>query len=75
MDVMKNDMQQMTSLEDGLAASLIETADEIAHSECFDSEQRAEVYTILQTLKNNTESHRAMVKMLADKIRETTPNA
>ncbi len=60
----------MASLEDSLAAVLSETADQIAHTESFDSEQRAEVYTILNTLKANTETHRAMVKLLAAKIQK-----
>lgn len=75
MDVMKTDMQQMTALEDGLAATLTETADDIAHSECFDYEQRAEVYTILRTLTANTEQHRAMAEILAARLDEGNAHA
>ena len=69
------DVAQMASLEDKLAATLTETADEVARSECFDAEQRAEVYTILKTLKANTETHRAMVKLLAGKLKERRGSA
>ena len=75
MDVMNTDMQQMTALEDGLAATLTETADDIAHSECFDYEQRAEVYTILRTLTANTAQHRAMAEILAARLKKGTANA
>jgi len=63
------------SMEERLGAILLRTADEVAHSECFDCEQRAEVYTILETLKANTETHRAMVKLLNRRIRERQGNA
>ena len=62
-------------MEERLAAILLRTADEVARSECFDCEQRAEVYTILETLKANTETHRAMVKLLNRRIRERQGNA
>ncbi len=75
MDVMNTDMQRMTALEDGLAATLTETADDIAHSECFDHEQRAEVYTILRTLTANTAQHRAMAEILAAKLKDKEGNA
>ena len=61
---------EMGSLEDKLSVTLMETADDVAHSECFDAEQRAEVYTILATLKANTKTHRAMVELLTQKLRE-----
>jgi len=63
------------AMEDRLAATLMRAADQVAHAECFDSEQRAEVYTILETLKANTETHRAMVKLLARRMKERQADA
>ena len=51
----------VSKIEDQLAGVLLRTTKEIAHSECFDDEQRAEVYTILQTLKADTCLHRDIV--------------
>jgi hypothetical protein len=72
---MNANVQRMTALEDGLAATLTETADDIAHSECFDHEQRAEVYTILRTLTANTAQHRAMAEILAARLKEGKAHA
>ena len=58
-----------------MAGCLAETADEISRSECFDIEQRAEVYTILKTLQDNTESHCAMVRLLTEKMKAIQGNA
>ncbi len=66
---------RIAAMEDRLAATLMTTAREVAHAECFDSEQRAEVYTILGTLKANTETHRAMIKLLARRIKESQADA
>ncbi len=66
---------EMGSLDDRFRATLTETSDDVAHSECFDREQRAEVYTILETLKANAETHRAMVKLLHSKLREDAASA
>jgi len=66
---------RIAAMEDRLAATLMTTAHEVAHAECFDSEQRAEVYAILETLKANTETHRAMIELLARKIKERQGDA
>ncbi|MHC4294398.1 MAG: hypothetical protein ACYSTL_02300 [Planctomycetota bacterium] len=68
-------VSQVGSMEDDLSAKLAMTVDEVARTECFDSEQRAEVYTILETLKSNTETHRAMLKLLAGKMKAKRPDA
>jgi hypothetical protein len=47
---------------------LAQTAEELAHAECFDQEQRAEIYAILQALKTDTTNHRQIVELLAEKI-------
>lgn len=62
------DPHRVSAMEELLAATLHDTAHEVAHSDCFDSEQRAEVYTILETLKANSQTHRSMVKLLAAKL-------
>ena len=48
-------------LEEELSDALRRTAEEIAHAECLDEEQRAEVYTILETLRSDTRTHRSVV--------------
>ncbi|HUU22921.1 MAG TPA: hypothetical protein VM389_10340 [Phycisphaerae bacterium] len=48
-------------LEQQLAAALSETSEELAHAECFDTEQRSELYTILQTLISDTQTHRQWI--------------
>ncbi len=55
------DAPNVVSLEDRLAATLAETSRELAHTECFDPEQRAEIYTILGVLKTDTNAHRETV--------------
>jgi len=51
----------VAKIEDQLAGVLLRTTKDISHSECFDDEQRAEIYTILQTLKADTCLHRDIV--------------
>ena len=54
-------LAEITKLEDQLAAALMRTADELAHTECFDDEQRAEVYTILDAMRSDSDAHRRAV--------------
>ncbi len=68
-------ISQAGSLEDKLKATIAQSSHEVAHCECFDSEQRAEIYTILETLKSNSETHRAMVKLITQKMKENLPDA
>ena len=63
---------KMTYIEEQLAVKIGETSKEVAHTECFDTEERAEVYTILEALKLGTEAHRTQVKLLAKRLREKT---
>lgn len=62
----------MMSLEDELSAALGAAADQIAHTECFDTEERAEVYSILDALKLDTKAHRALVKLLTERLKGET---
>lgn len=49
--------------------TITETTDELAHAECFDEEQRAEIYTILQAIRTDTETHRNTVELMAAKLK------
>jgi len=69
------ELTKMTSLEKGLAAALTQTSREIAHSECLDTEQRAEVYSIIEAIRTNSQTHRVMVRKLASKLKEAEGNA
>ncbi|MDY6914376.1 MAG: hypothetical protein SVT52_07975 [Planctomycetota bacterium] len=51
------DFSAVIRLEEQLAESLRETADDLAHTEFFDAEQRAELYTILEAMRSDTELH------------------
>ena len=62
------DVSAMAKLEDQLSAVLYQTADEVAHMESFDDEQRSEIYAILETLKADTQAHRVAVKLLSHRI-------
>ena len=62
------DFARYVSVESKIAESLSETADELAHTECFDQEQRAEIYAILQAIKTDTENHHRTVQLLAKKM-------
>ena len=66
------DMSAVANLENRLAAELIDTADELAHTECLDCEQRSEIYTIIQSLQADTRMHQTQVKLMA---RGSTPKA
>ena len=66
MDIEKNYVpskapESARSAEEKLAISLGTTKRELAHAECFDDEQRAEVYTILETLESDGNAHMRIV--------------
>ncbi|MFP3938647.1 MAG: hypothetical protein ACLFVW_09945 [Phycisphaerae bacterium] len=61
------DMPNPAAVEQRLAAKLDAAADEISRAECFDSEQRAEVYAILAALREETNIHRDQAAQLAGK--------
>ena len=62
------DVSALTQLEDQLAEALAQASGEVARMECFDVEQRAEVYAILETLKTDTAAHRVMVDKLTSQL-------
>lgn len=60
-EIRSPELSRTMRLEAELAAALDEAAAQIAHAECFDEEQRAEVYTILQAIKTDAAAHRQIV--------------
>ena len=51
----------LARIEQGLVDTVQAAAREVQYTECLDDEQRAEVYSILHALKNDTEAHRQIV--------------
>ncbi len=49
------------NVEEALIQALEATSEELQHTECFDSEERAELYTILKTLIADTQTHQQIV--------------
>ena len=62
-----SEVPDLAGVERQLAAALDAAADEVAHTECFDAEQRAEVYAILAALRNETHLHHDQAAALAGK--------
>jgi hypothetical protein len=66
-------MSAIARLEDKLAAELIIAAGAVSRADCFDHEQRAELYAILEALKADTQAHRTVVgKWVNDRTGEVT---
>ena len=63
-----SDVSALSGIEHQLASTLVATAEEFRRAECFDDEQRAEIYAILQALRDDTEAHRAMIDLLARQL-------
>lgn len=68
-------LSEAAGIEDQLARTLAMAASEVAHSECFDSEQRSEVYAILDTLKADTQAHIGVVGQWVSDRSGNRPNA
>jgi len=51
------DMSDMAEVEKQLVTVLGKSVDELNRSECFDMDQRSEIYTILTMLKSETQAH------------------
>lgn len=67
------EVSHVARIEEQLAAGLSQAAREIDHMDCFDDEQRAEIYAILKALKDDTAAHRQLVgQWVSDRDR---PNA
>jgi hypothetical protein len=48
-------------IEQDLVESVQAASREVQYTECLDDEQRAEVYSILHALRNDTEAHQQIV--------------
>ncbi len=70
-----SDRTEWTAVESKISDVLAQTTNEMAHAECFDQEQRAEVYAILQAMKTDTANHRQMVELLAKNLCKGTCDA
>jgi hypothetical protein len=69
-DGLWGDVRSLAGVESKLAATLLATSDEVAHSECLDVEERSEVYTILEAIQADTQVHREMIELLTHKLAE-----
>jgi len=66
-------LSALADVEDQLAAVLNETAGDVARSRCFDNEQRAEVYAIIEAMRSDVESHRQSVgRWVSDRTGEVS---
>ena len=63
-------VQAIAGVESQLSATLSATSDEIAHSECLEMEDRAEVYSILQAIQADSEIHRQAIQHLTHRLVE-----
>ena len=68
-------VQALANAQSQLAATLLAASQEIAHSECLDVEDRAEVYTILEAILADTQVHRETIELLAHNLIEGGANA
>jgi hypothetical protein len=50
-------MSNIRKVEAQLTAALREAEDELSRAECFDDEQRSEVYAILSAIRADTQAH------------------
>ena len=66
---------EAATLENQLAATLTQSADELDHAECFDPEERSELYSILKTLIDDTEAHREWIGRYVASDAGKAPNA
>jgi hypothetical protein len=60
-DNSKHPFDDLERIEQGLVDTVQAAAREVQYTECLDDEQRAEVYSILHALRNDTEAHRQIV--------------
>lgn len=58
-------LRQASDLETSLLSEIDAASVHLQRVNCLDEEQRAEVHTILEAMKHDTESHAATVQLLA----------
>jgi hypothetical protein len=51
----------IVEMEKQIAAALAATSSEVARAECFDAEQRSEIYVILETMTADSQTHCSIV--------------
>jgi hypothetical protein len=56
-----SDVSNVVNIEQQLALTLSIAAKAVDHMDCFDAEQRSEIYTILQALRQDTAAHCTVV--------------
>jgi len=61
-------LERMAALESSLLSEIAAAADELQRNEALDDEQRAEVHTILQALRHDSESHAAIVRSMVSRL-------
>ena len=71
----QGEFRAIAGMENQLVDKLGEAKREVAHAECFDSEQRAEVYTILDALEADTNAHKKAINTLQLRLSETACDA
>lgn len=59
-------LEQVAELEVVLLGRIEDAADELMHIECLDEEQRAEIHTILEAMRHDSQSHASTIRALAD---------
>ena len=57
----QSDVASVALIEEQIVCGLSLTASTIAHMDCFDAEERSEIYTILQALREDTVAHQTML--------------
>jgi len=58
-------LRQAANLETSLLSEIDAASADLQRVNCLDEEQRAEVHTILEAMKHDTQSHAAIVQLLA----------
>jgi hypothetical protein len=61
-------VRTLAGMESRLAVFVGQTRQDVAHAECFDDEQRAEVYAILEAIESDTNVHKKTIKFLEHRL-------
>ncbi|MBT3200932.1 MAG: hypothetical protein HN350_13575 [Phycisphaerales bacterium] len=64
----------LARIEQGLVDTVLAASKEVGYTECLDDEQRAEVYSILHALRNDTEAHQQLVGLWVNDATGETAN-
>jgi hypothetical protein len=69
------DASEIQELESQLAAMIAQSAADISHNESLDHEQRAEIYSILQALQNDSQSDCQLANVVVTAIAQEAARA